>query len=253
MRPSFVERGSLTTDFDAIRICLASPERILAWSHGEVTKPETINYRTFKPERDGLFCAKDFRPGHRLGMPVRQVHADETPGCHLRQVWRRGDPGQGAAGAPGPYQAGHAGQPRVVLQGPAESHRSFVRHRPARPRADPVLRSVRGRGSRRDRVQAESAPDGRAVPQSPRGVRLEVPCADGRRSDQRLAQARDRGEAGGRATREDARRNVGSEEAEVCETSARRRLVQEVHQQARVDDFGCHSGHSTRAATVGTA
>jgi DNA-directed RNA polymerase subunit beta' len=62
MRPSFDNRGSLTTDFDAIRISLASPEKILSWSHGEVTKPETINYRTFKPERDGLFCAKIFGP-----------------------------------------------------------------------------------------------------------------------------------------------------------------------------------------------
>src|ERR1044072_6296012 len=62
MRPSFHDRGSLTTDFDAIRISLASPEKILSWSHGEVTKPETINYRTFKPERDGLFCAKIFGP-----------------------------------------------------------------------------------------------------------------------------------------------------------------------------------------------
>ena len=62
MRPSYVERSSLTVDFDAIRISLASPEKILSWSHGEVTKPETINYRTFKPERDGLFCAKIFGP-----------------------------------------------------------------------------------------------------------------------------------------------------------------------------------------------
>ncbi|MGB4945968.1 MAG: DNA-directed RNA polymerase subunit beta' [Candidatus Competibacter denitrificans] len=49
-------------DFDAIRIGLASPEMIRAWSRGEVKKPETINYRTFKPERDGLFCAKIFGP-----------------------------------------------------------------------------------------------------------------------------------------------------------------------------------------------
>ncbi len=48
--------------FDAIRIGLASPERIREWSYGEVKKPETINYRTFKPERDGLFCAKIFGP-----------------------------------------------------------------------------------------------------------------------------------------------------------------------------------------------
>ena len=49
-------------DFDAIRIQLASPEKVRSWSHGEVTKPETINYRTFKPERDGLFCARIFGP-----------------------------------------------------------------------------------------------------------------------------------------------------------------------------------------------
>ncbi len=62
MKPSFHDKGALMADFDAIRISLASPERILGWSHGEVTKPETINYRTFKPERDGLFCAKIFGP-----------------------------------------------------------------------------------------------------------------------------------------------------------------------------------------------
>ncbi|MDO8704967.1 MAG: DNA-directed RNA polymerase subunit beta' [Sulfuricaulis sp.] len=49
-------------DFDSIRIGLASPEKIRSWSFGEVKKPETINYRTFKPERDGLFCAKIFGP-----------------------------------------------------------------------------------------------------------------------------------------------------------------------------------------------
>src|SRR5499433_4325037 len=53
---------TLTPDFEAIRISLASPEKIRSWSHGHVTKPETINYRTFKPERDGLFCARIFGP-----------------------------------------------------------------------------------------------------------------------------------------------------------------------------------------------
>ena len=56
------ERTTTTLDFEAIRIGLASPEKIRSWSHGEVTKPETINYRTFKPERDGLFCARIFGP-----------------------------------------------------------------------------------------------------------------------------------------------------------------------------------------------
>ena len=50
------------TDFNAIRISIASPEQILSWSHGEVTKPETINYRTLRPEKDGLFCERLFGP-----------------------------------------------------------------------------------------------------------------------------------------------------------------------------------------------
>lgn len=54
--------GKPKVDFDQVRISIASPEKILSWSWGEVTKPETINYRTFKPEKDGLFCAKIFGP-----------------------------------------------------------------------------------------------------------------------------------------------------------------------------------------------
>ena len=53
---------STATDFNAIRISIASPEQILSWSHGEVTKPETINYRTLRPEKDGLFCERLFGP-----------------------------------------------------------------------------------------------------------------------------------------------------------------------------------------------
>ncbi len=59
---SFFEKPKPLNDFNAIRLGLASPEKIRSWSHGEVIKPETINYRTFKPERDGLFCAKIFGP-----------------------------------------------------------------------------------------------------------------------------------------------------------------------------------------------
>ena len=157
MRASFADRGSLTVDFDAIRITLASPEKILSWSHGEVTKPETINYRTFKPERDGLFCAKIFGPGHRLGMPVRQVQADEAPGRHLRQVRRRGHPGEGAPGAPRAHHAGHAGQPRLVLQGVAEPHRPPARHLAARSRARALLRGVRRHRSRRQRPRSRTS------------------------------------------------------------------------------------------------
>ncbi len=76
MRPSFTEsKSALRSDFDAIRISVASPEKILSWSYGEVTKPETINYRTFKPERDGLFCAKIFG-----SVPTGSVSAASTSG-----------------------------------------------------------------------------------------------------------------------------------------------------------------------------
>src|ERR687890_894328 len=57
-----LDRHAKPITFDAIRIKLAAPQKIREWSHGEVKKPETINYRTFKPERDGLFCAKIFGP-----------------------------------------------------------------------------------------------------------------------------------------------------------------------------------------------
>ncbi|HAB91725.1 MAG TPA: hypothetical protein DCF43_05250, partial [Pseudomonas sp.] len=57
---NLLKNQSQVEEFDAIKITLASPEMIRSWSFGEVKKPETINYRTFKPERDGLFCAKIF-------------------------------------------------------------------------------------------------------------------------------------------------------------------------------------------------
>ena len=59
---NLLKQQGQTEEFDAIRIGLASPDMIRSWSYGEVKKPETINYRTFKPERDGLFCAKVFGP-----------------------------------------------------------------------------------------------------------------------------------------------------------------------------------------------
>src|SRR5574339_191538 len=59
---SLFEKPKNPLNFNSIRISIASPQKIREWSHGEVKKPETINYRTFKPERDGLFCARIFGP-----------------------------------------------------------------------------------------------------------------------------------------------------------------------------------------------
>lgn len=61
--------------FESIKIGLASPDQIRQWSHGVVEKPETINYRTLKPERDGLFCERIFGADKGLGMLLRQIQA----------------------------------------------------------------------------------------------------------------------------------------------------------------------------------
>ncbi len=85
------------TDFDAIRLGLASPERILEWSHGKVTKPETINYRTLRPERDGLFDERIFGPtkdwecycGKYKGTHYRGVTCDRCGVLVARSIIRR--------------------------------------------------------------------------------------------------------------------------------------------------------------------
>ena len=165
MRP-FPERTSaLTSDFDAIRISLASPDKIRQWSFGEVTKPETINYRTFKPERDGLFCAKIFGPvtdweclcGKYKRMKHRGVICDKC-GVEITQARVRRE-------RMGHIELATPGQPRVVLQGAAEPHRPPARHLAARPRADPLLRGLRGRRAGRHRAEAERAAHRGAVPQ----------------------------------------------------------------------------------------
>ena len=72
-------KSNKSMKFDKIQIKLASPENILEWSHGEVTKPETINYRTLKPEKDGLFCERIFGPSkdwecHCARQGIYQTH-----------------------------------------------------------------------------------------------------------------------------------------------------------------------------------
>lgn len=84
-------------DFDAVRLAVASPEDILKWSHGEVTKPETINYRTQKPERDGLFCERIFGPVKDInphdsklkGVRSREAAVDKNGELVTKSVVRR--------------------------------------------------------------------------------------------------------------------------------------------------------------------
>ena len=66
--------------FDQVAIGVASSDTMRSWSKGEVKNPETINYRTFKPEKGGLFCERIFGPMQRLGMFLRKIQAHQAPG-----------------------------------------------------------------------------------------------------------------------------------------------------------------------------
>ena len=84
-------------NFDAVRLAVASPEDILKWSYGEVTKPETINYRTQKPERDGLFCERIFGPVKDInphdsklkGVRSREAAVDKNGELVTKSIVRR--------------------------------------------------------------------------------------------------------------------------------------------------------------------
>jgi len=71
-------------DFSSLRISLASPDEIRSWSYGEVTKPETINYRRLRPEKDGLFCEAHLRAYQGLAVLLRQIQERALQGHHLR-------------------------------------------------------------------------------------------------------------------------------------------------------------------------
>src|SRR6478609_8547265 len=93
----YVNPSTNIADFDAVRLAIASPTDILEWSYGEVTKPETINYRTQKPERDGLFCERIFGPVKDInphdakykGVRSREAAVDKNGELVTRSIVRR--------------------------------------------------------------------------------------------------------------------------------------------------------------------
>ena len=138
--PELDEREAFSSDFDAIKISIAAPEKIRAWSHGEVTKAETINYRTLKPERGGLFCPQIFGPvndwecscGKYKRMKHRGVVCDKC-GVEVTQASRPPQPARA-------HRTGVPGVPCLVLQGAAEPHRTGSRPDPPRVGTRPLLR-----------------------------------------------------------------------------------------------------------------
>jgi DNA-directed RNA polymerase beta' subunit len=154
---NFFEKPKDPLSFSAIRISLASPEKIREWSHGEVKKPETINYRTFKPERDGLFCAKIFGPvkdyecncGKYKRMKHRGVVCEKCGVEVIQSKVRR-------------ERLGHINLATPVahiwfLKSLPLAHRQPARHHPQGPGEGPVLRVLRG-----GRPQGERPGQGRA-------------------------------------------------------------------------------------------
>ena len=254
MRSSPYDRANLIADFDSIRIQLASPEKIRSWSHGEVTKPETINYRTFKPERDGLFCARIFGPtqdweclcGKYKRMKHRGVICDKC-GVEVTLARVRRE------------RLGH-----IELASPC-SHVWFFKGLPSRigHLLDITLRELErvlyfeafvvvDPGEVPDLQKAEVITDetqAAARPGTPRQVRRH----DGRRRHQGTAQAGGRRVPQRRHSRADEDGNLAAEEAEVRQAPARGRKLPQVGQQAGVDDSGRHPGDSARAAPAGAA
>src|SRR3979409_2675792 len=125
--------------FDQIRIALASPEKIRSWSFGEIKKPETINYRTFKPERDGLCCARIFGPTKDYECLCGKYKRMKYKGIICEKCGVEGTLGAGGGGGEGSHGAALAGPPHLFLEEPAEPHRPDARHAAEGHRAGPLL------------------------------------------------------------------------------------------------------------------
>ena len=241
-----VDQGRVVIDFDSIKIRLASPEKIRSWSHGESRSPRPINYRTFKPERDGLSAPRS-SAHHRLeclcGKYKRMKHRAD-----LRQVRRRGDAVQGP-----PRAHGHiewpAGQARVFFKGCPAASGTCSTSRCA-TWSGSLLRVVRGGGPGDCPESSARAGHRRAVPPAPREV---PPPArlDGRGGIKELLRRVDV-EHDAVELREKMRTENSVQKDQVRQAPEGRGGVPQERQQAGVDDR-TSSGHPARAAPPGAA
>ncbi len=253
-RSSPYDRASLIADFDSIRISLASPEKIRSWSHGEVTKPETINYRTFKPERDGLFCAKIFGPvtdweclcGKYKRMKHRGVICDKCGvEVTLSKVRRE--------------RLGH-----IELASPC-SHVWFFKGLPSRIGylLDISMRDLErilyfeafvvvDAGEVPGIKERELLPEEKYRELNGRICRP-FPRGNGRRSHQGTAPPRRYRQNWRRAARKNEGRPQPPEAHQVRQAPARGRRLPQERQQARVDDPGRYPRASARAASARAA
>ena len=235
-------------EFDAIRIGLASPEKIRSWSYGEVKKPETINYRTFKPERDGLFCAKIFGPvkdyeclcGKYKRLKHRGVICEKCGVEVTLAKVRRERMGHIELASP----VAHI----WFLKSPAVPHGDGARHDAARHRARAVLRSVRRDRSRPDAAQPRAASHRRRLPRQARAVRRRLPGPHGRGRHPRapeVARRQPRDRQAPQGARDD---GFGHQDQEDRQAPEGARGVPQVGHQARVDDPRSAAGAAAGAA-----
>ena len=251
---NFFEKPKDPRSFSAIRIMLASPEKIREWSHGEVKKPETINYRTFKPERDGLFCAKIFGPvkdyecncGKYKRMKHRGVVCEKCGVEVIQSKVRRERLGHITLATP----VAHI----WFLKSLPIAHRQPARHPAQGPREGPLLRGVHRHRPEAVGSVAGRAPDRGALRQAARRARVRrVRRRHGRRGDP-AAPARPRHRRARRAAaRRDARDHQRGEAQEDRQAPQGRRGVPRERQQARVDDADDHPGDPARPAPAGPA
>ena len=137
---------------------VASPEAIRSWSRGEVKNPETINYRTFKPEKGGLFCERIFGPDQGLGMRLRQVQAHQAQGRRLRPLRRRGDPRPACAASAWATSNWPCRSPTSGSSSACRRRIGLMLDMTARaPRARHLLRGLHGHRSGRDAARSRSS------------------------------------------------------------------------------------------------
>ena len=188
--------------FDRIKISLASPDQILRWSHGEIKKPETINYRTFKPERDGLFCARIFGPvkdyeclcGKYKRMKYKGIVCEKCGVEVTVQKVRRDRMGH--------IELAIARRAYLVPEVAALAHRPDARHDAEGSGARSLFRELHRHRAGPDAAQGASAPDGRRVLQGAGRIRQrQLHRRDRRRSHPQAADGDRSGEAARRAAR----------------------------------------------------
>ena len=156
--------------FDAIKIGIASPDKIREWSYGEVKKPETINYRTLKPERDGLFCERIFGPtkdwechcGKYKKIRYKGKICDRCGVEVTKAKVRRERMGHIELAAPV--------QPHLVFQGHPVPDGPAAGHQPTYPREGSVLRQLYRHRSRRLPAGQEPDPLRKRIPRHARKV-----------------------------------------------------------------------------------